>query len=96
MGTITRGEHLEWAWTTGTTAILKGLCVKRGESCLEMSRKPLIDWRLKGKEGREERYKERTIEAWKRLRDATPKVWDALEPVASTVIGEAVKKALGL
>jgi hypothetical protein len=38
----------------------------------------------------------RTIEAWKSIRDKAPKVWDALRPVINTVVGEAVKKALGL
>jgi hypothetical protein len=38
----------------------------------------------------------RTGEAWKKLRDAAPKVWEATKPVIDTVIGEAVKRALGL
>jgi hypothetical protein len=38
----------------------------------------------------------KTIEAWKRLRDTAPKVWEGLKPVVNTVIGEAVKRALGL
>lgn len=38
----------------------------------------------------------RTIEAWKTVRDKAPTVWAALKPVVDTVIGEAVKRALGL
>jgi hypothetical protein len=38
----------------------------------------------------------RTVEVWKRLRDVAPKIWEALKPVLNTVIGEMVKKYLGL
>jgi hypothetical protein len=38
----------------------------------------------------------KTVEAWRRLRDAAPKVWDACRPVLQTVVGEGVKKLLGL
>jgi hypothetical protein len=38
----------------------------------------------------------RTIPGWQRLRDAAPKVWEASKPVRDALIGEAVKKALGL
>jgi hypothetical protein len=38
----------------------------------------------------------KAIEAWKRIRDAAPKVWEAAKPVRDALIGEAVKKAMGL
>lgn len=38
----------------------------------------------------------KTVEAWKRIRDAAPQVWEATKPVRDALIGEAVKKALGL
>lgn len=36
------------------------------------------------------------VEGWKRLREALPKVWETVKPVASTVMGAAVKDWLGL
>jgi hypothetical protein len=38
----------------------------------------------------------KTTAGWKQLRDAAPKVWEATKPVRDALIGEAVKKALGL
>jgi len=38
----------------------------------------------------------KAVEAWKRIREAAPRVWEAMKPVRDTLIGEAVKKALGL
>jgi len=32
---------------------------------------------------------------WERIRQQAPKVWEATKPVRDTLIGEAVKKALG-
>ncbi len=37
-----------------------------------------------------------TIPAWQRVREAAPKVWKVAEPVLGKIVGEAVKKALGL
>jgi hypothetical protein len=38
----------------------------------------------------------KSVAAWQRLRDAAPKVWEASKPVRDALIGEAVKKVLGL
>lgn len=38
----------------------------------------------------------KTVEVWKRLRDAAPKVWAATKPVRDALIGETVKRLLGL
>ena len=38
----------------------------------------------------------RTAETWKMIRDAAPKMWDKAKPVRDVLIGEAVKKLLGL
>jgi len=38
----------------------------------------------------------RTVEVWKRMRDAAPKVWEKAKPVLDLVIADAVKKYLGL
>jgi len=38
----------------------------------------------------------KAVAGWQRIRDVAPKVWDATKPVRDTLIGEAVKKALGL
>jgi hypothetical protein len=38
----------------------------------------------------------RTAAGWTLLRDAAPKVWNATKPVRDALIGELVKKALGL
>jgi|SRR5229473_1023063 len=38
----------------------------------------------------------KTAEVWKRVRDVAPKVWKAMEPVRSALIGETVKRVLGL
>jgi hypothetical protein len=38
----------------------------------------------------------RTVEVWKRVREMAPKVWDATKPVRDALIGETVKRLLGL
>src|SRR5262249_17104677 len=38
----------------------------------------------------------KTVEAWQRLRSAAPKVWEMTKPVRDALIGEAVKRILGL
>ena len=38
----------------------------------------------------------RTAEVWKRVRESAPKVWKATEPVRHALIGETVKRVLGL
>jgi hypothetical protein len=38
----------------------------------------------------------KTASAWKKIRDHAPKVWEASEPVRDALIGEGVKKILGL
>lgn len=38
----------------------------------------------------------RAAAAWQKVRDAAPKVWAAMRPIRDALIGEAVKKALGL
>jgi hypothetical protein len=37
----------------------------------------------------------KTVAAWKRLREAAPKVWAATKPVRDVLIGETVKRLLG-
>ena len=37
-----------------------------------------------------------TATAWKQVRDRAPKVWEAIKPARDALIGEAVKKLLGL
>jgi 4-amino-4-deoxy-L-arabinose transferase-like glycosyltransferase len=37
-----------------------------------------------------------TIAAWQLFRDAAPRIWDEAKPVRDALMGEAVKKALGL
>jgi hypothetical protein len=38
----------------------------------------------------------KAVSAWKRFQELAPKVWDATKPVRDVLIGEAVKKAMGL
>ena len=38
----------------------------------------------------------RAVTAWRRIREAAPKAWEATKPVRDAIIGETVKKALGL
>ncbi len=38
----------------------------------------------------------KTIEAWRKLRDAAPKVWATAKPAFDVLLGEAVKRMLGL
>ena len=38
----------------------------------------------------------KAVAGWERLREAAPKVWNAMKPVRDALLGEAVKKALGL
>jgi Uncharacterized protein conserved in bacteria len=37
-----------------------------------------------------------TATAWKQVRDRAPKVWEMMKPARDALIGEAVKKLLGL
>jgi hypothetical protein len=37
-----------------------------------------------------------TATAWKQVRDRAPKVWEMTKPVRDALIGEAVKRAMGL
>jgi hypothetical protein len=39
---------------------------------------------------------EKSAGAWKRLIEVAPRVWNASKPVRDALMGEAVKKALGL
>jgi hypothetical protein len=38
----------------------------------------------------------KAVSGWERIRTDVPKVWEAIKPLRDTLIGEAVKKALGL
>jgi len=38
----------------------------------------------------------KAVAGWQRIRDVAPKVWDATKPVRDALIGEAVKRALGI
>jgi hypothetical protein len=37
-----------------------------------------------------------TVTAWKQVRDRAPKVWEMMKPARDALIGETVKKLLGL
>ena len=37
----------------------------------------------------------KAVTAWRRIREAAPKAWEATKPVRDAIIGEMVKKALG-
>jgi hypothetical protein len=43
-----------------------------------------------------DRDDERAVETWKWLQRVAPKVWDATKPVRDVLIGEGMKKLLGL
>jgi hypothetical protein len=84
---LSRGELLEWIRNQVRAegmrgAISRSTALDLAEMVQHMESKSADDTK--------------TIEAWKRLRDTAPKVWEALKPVVNTVIGEAVKRALGL
>jgi hypothetical protein len=38
----------------------------------------------------------RALAAWQKVRDAAPRVWEASKPVLYTLLGDALRKALGL
>ena len=38
----------------------------------------------------------KAVSAWKRVQELAPKVWETTKPVHDALIGEAVKKAMGL
>lgn len=38
----------------------------------------------------------KSVSAWKRVRELAPKVWETTKPVRDALIGEIVKRALGL
>jgi hypothetical protein len=38
----------------------------------------------------------KAVAGWQRIRDVAPKVWDATKPIRNALIGEAVKRSLGL
>jgi hypothetical protein len=38
----------------------------------------------------------KTVAGWEQIKKAAPNVWESVKPVIQTVVGEGVKKALGL
>ncbi len=39
---------------------------------------------------------EKTVAAWQRVKDAAPRVWEYSKPILQTIIGEGLKRFLGL
>jgi hypothetical protein len=37
----------------------------------------------------------KAVTAWRRIREAAPKVWEATKPVRDAIIGEMVKRTIG-
>jgi hypothetical protein len=56
-GLSSSGETLYWQWPSGTRAFLSQTCGRLGESCLNVTTKPLEEWRLKDEEAKREQRK---------------------------------------
>ncbi len=57
-GLNSSGEALYWQWPSGTRAFLSQVCGKQlGESCLNVTTKPLEEWRLKDEGAKREQRK---------------------------------------
>ena len=57
-GLSSPGENLYWQWPSGTVAFLSQVCGKQlGESCLNVTTKPLEEWRRKDEEAKREQRK---------------------------------------
>lgn len=38
----------------------------------------------------------KALAGWEKIKKSAPKMWEAVKPVIQTIVGEAVKKGLGL